>query len=363
MFKIYFCSVTGHTTSRDSSSVNFNRSWSQYQHGFGFLSTDFWLGNEKLSYLTNQADYELRVDIELSNGASFFTTYSGFRITDEWGQYQITHVGGIESNAETSIATCPTNMIYGTYRCQATCEDPNERSGCNSDSVGSEGCTCPAGFLMQGSDCINASECGCFVTEANLVIPVFQRRTDGSTSFYQNWAAYKEGFGDSRNLWLGNEKLHYLTTQKTYKLRFEITTSSGSAKYAEYPEFQIDSESSNYTMNKLADRSSGNTGYYLYYSRGKQFSTYDRDNDACGHVHCAEKHRSGWWHFNHSYYCVSCYSSSSYCDRFQYNGNCHSVCTYDNLNGDYNGGNGEIFSDYSNNCNVRSVEMKIRPSA
>ncbi|PIK58525.1 hypothetical protein BSL78_04549 [Apostichopus japonicus] len=251
---------------RDSSSVNFNRSWSQYQHGFGFLSTDFWLGNEKLSYLTNQADYELRVDIELSNGASFFTTYSGFRITDEWGQYQITHVGGIESNAETSIATCPTNMIYGTYRCQATCEDPNERSGCNSDSVGSEGCTCPAGFLMQGSDCINASECGCFVTEANLVIPVFQRRTDGSTSFYQNWAAYKEGFGDSRNLWLGNEKLHYLTTQKTYKLRFEITTSSGSAKYAEYPEFQIDSESSNYTMNKLADRSSGNTGLFGVWS-------------------------------------------------------------------------------------------------
>ncbi|PIK53640.1 putative angiopoietin-related protein 7-like [Apostichopus japonicus] len=271
------------------------RSWSQYQDGFGFLSTEFWLGNEKLSYLTNQADYELRVDIELSNGASFYTTYIGFRITDEWGQYMMTHIGEIESNADTLISTCPTNMIYGTYSCQETCEHPNGQPGCNSDPLGSEGCTCPAGFLMQGSDCISASECECFVTSANLVIPsgetyvnddctqncscnnnqlickdytcstnavcdvknevrqcycnegyegdgetceslytdcqdvydarhrqdgvytimptgwpglpfdvyckmengggwtVFQRRTDGSTSFYQNWAAYKEG--------------------------------------------------------------------------------------------------------------------------------------------------------------------------
>ncbi|PIK38967.1 putative fibrinogen-like protein 1 [Apostichopus japonicus] len=84
---------------RDSGAVNFDRSWSQYKDGFGFLSTEFWLGNEKLSYLTNQGHYELRVDIKLSNGASFYTTYRGFRITDEWGQYQVTHIGELESNA------------------------------------------------------------------------------------------------------------------------------------------------------------------------------------------------------------------------------------------------------------------------
>ncbi|PIK53518.1 putative angiopoietin-2-like, partial [Apostichopus japonicus] len=150
---------------RGSGAVNFNRSWSQYEDGFGFLSTEFWLGNEKLSHLTNQADYELRVDIELSNGASFYTTYRGFRITDAWGQYQFKHIGG------TLISTCPTNMIYGPCSCPATCEDPNGQSGCNSDCLGSEGCICPAGFVMQGSDCINASECECFVAEANLVIP------------------------------------------------------------------------------------------------------------------------------------------------------------------------------------------------
>ncbi|XP_071836569.1 uncharacterized protein [Apostichopus japonicus] len=444
---------------RDSGSVNFNRSWSQYKDGFGFLSTEFWLGNEKLSYLTNQADYELRVDIELSNGASFYTIYRGFRITDEWGQYKVAHIGPLESNARTLISTCPTNMVYGTCSCQGTCEDPNGQSGCNSDCLGTEGCTCPAGFLMQGSDCINKSECGCFVTEANLVVPngeasvnddctqkcscnnnqltcaayscstnavcdvenevrqcycnagyegdgetceplytdcqdvydarqrqdgvytimptgwpglpfdvnckmengggwtVFQRRTDSSTNFYQNWTEYRDGFGDHRNLWLGNEKLHYLTNQKNYKLRFDITTSSGSAKYAEYTEFQIESESTKYTMNKLGTHS-GTTGYYFYVNKGKQFSTHDRDNDACGNFDCAEKHRSGWWHSNH--WCSNCYSDNCY--YFQYGSSCHSLCTYENLNGDYNGGNGErIFSYYYNNCNPQTVEMKIRP--
>ncbi|XP_071835340.1 uncharacterized protein [Apostichopus japonicus] len=447
---------------RDSGSVNFNRSWSQYEDGFGFLSSEFWLGNEKLSYLTNQADYEVRVDIELSNGASFYTTYKGFRITDEWGQYKVTHIGPLESNAPTLPSTCPTNMIYGTCTCQATCEDPDGKSGCKSDCLGSEGCTCPAGFLMQGSYCVSASECGCFVAEANLIIPsgqtyvnddctqhcscnnnqlicedyvcntnavcdvrngvrqcycnegyegdgencqyrdyqdvydaghrqggiytimptgwpglpfdvnckmengggwtVFQRRSDGSTSFYRNRAAYKDGFGNSRNLWLGNEKLHYLTNQKNYKLRFDITTFSGSALYAEYTEFQVESESSNYTMNKLGTRR-GNTGNSLANNKGKQFSTHGRDNDECDTFNCAEKHRSGWWHSNT--WCLHCRDGN--CLYFQYSDSCHSLCTDDNLNGVYNGGNGKkIFSYYyiySYHCSAQFVEMKIRPSS
>ncbi|PIK38966.1 tenascin [Apostichopus japonicus] len=344
--------------------------------------------------------------------------------------------------------TCPRNTIYGTCSCKATCEDPNGQSGCNRDCLGSEGCTCPAGFLMQGSDCISASECGCFVAEANLVLPngetfvnddctqkcscnnnqltcedyrcstnavcdvrdgvrnvlvmrdmkvtvklvhpcsqtarmfmklgidkmafiqsclldgqVFQRRTDDSVDFYRNWDAYKNGFGNDRNLWLGNEKLYYLTNQRNYKLRFDITTSDGSAKYAEYPEFQIESESSKYRMNKLGTHS-GNTGNYLYYSKGKQFSTRDRDNDACGNFNCAEKHRSGWWHYDND--CSYCYSSS-YCYYFQYSSSCKSLCAADNLNGVYNGGNGEmIFSYYyyyNYYCSPQFVEMKIRPTS
>ncbi|PIK58514.1 putative IgGFc-binding protein-like [Apostichopus japonicus] len=69
-----------------------------------------------------------------------------------------------------SIYTCPPNMIYGNCTCEATCEDPKGESACNSTCLGSMGCICKAGLMLNGSDCISASKCSCFVTEANLVI-------------------------------------------------------------------------------------------------------------------------------------------------------------------------------------------------
>ncbi|PIK57220.1 hypothetical protein BSL78_05856 [Apostichopus japonicus] len=316
---------------RDSGAVNFNRSWSQYQYGFGFLSTEFWIGNEKLSYLTNQADYEVRVDMELSNGASFYTTYKGFHITDEWGQYKVTHIGPLESNAPTLPSTCPTNMIYGTCTCQATCEDPDGKSGCKSDCLGSEGCTCPPGFFMQGSDCISAIECGCFVAEVILILPVFQRRTDGSTNFYQNWNMYKDGFGHSGNLWLGNEKLHYLTNQRNYKLRYDITTSSGSATYAEYTEFQIESEINNYRMNKLGTHS-GDTAEENSSARMTETMTHAVTSTAHSYTEAV----GGTMITLALIAGVLTIGSNA-----QYSSRCKSKCTYYNLNGVYNGGNGK----------------------
>ncbi|PIK42794.1 hypothetical protein BSL78_20368 [Apostichopus japonicus] len=192
---------------------------------------------------------------------------------------------------------------------------------------------------------------------------VFQRRTDDGTSFYQDWAAYKDGFGNNINFWLGNEKLYYLTNQADYKLRLDITTSDGTSLYSEFTEFQIESEDTNYTMNKLGSRTSpsGTAGYYLSFNKGEPFSTYDRDNVPCGNFNCAEKHRSGWWHWND--YCSYCHSYS-YCYYFHYSSSCTSYCTYENHNGVYNGGNGEMIYSYQNTyCNVQYVEMKIKPTS
>ncbi|PIK35646.1 tenascin [Apostichopus japonicus] len=313
------------------------------------------------------------------------------------------------TESSTFVPTCPTNMIYGTCSCQATCEDPN------SDCLGSEGCICPAGFLMQGSDCVSASECGCFVAEANLVIPngetyvnddctqkcscnnnqliyeddyscstnavcdlkneydsvivmrdmkVFQRRIGGSTSFFRNWAAYKNGFGDVNvDFWLGNEKLYYLTNQKYYSLRFDVTTSNRDSKYALYSEFQIMSESHNYRLDRLGSHS-GTTGTRtLDNNKGKDFSTFDRDNDGCDKYNCAVRHRGGWWHSDS--WCNYCNIGGTHCDQFHYTGesSCYTVCTSENLNGYYNGAHGQnIFSDHDAYCDITFTEMKIRPT-
>lgn len=106
-----------------------------------------------------------------------------------------------------------------------------------------------------------------FTSNLNLN-QVFQRRQDDTQSFYQNWVSYRDGFGDlNNNFWLGNEKLYHLTKQKAYELRLDITTSDGTPLYAEYTEFEIESESTNYTMNKLGARSTtaGSAGlFYLF---------------------------------------------------------------------------------------------------
>ena len=74
-------------------SVDFNRGWESYKLGFGFLSREFWIGNEKLSFLTNQKKYELRIDVTNSNGSSFFVSYNMFRISDEFSSYKLTNLG------------------------------------------------------------------------------------------------------------------------------------------------------------------------------------------------------------------------------------------------------------------------------
>ncbi|XP_071848578.1 uncharacterized protein [Apostichopus japonicus] len=187
---------------------------------------------------------------------------------------------------------------------------------------------------------------------------VFQRRMDNNTSFYQDWIAYKEGFGDnSGNVWLGNEKLHYLTTGKNFMLRIDITTADGQPLYAEYTEFAIESETTNYRMNKLGTHS-GNTGNALSRNKGKYFSTHDNDNDGCTAFNCADRHRSGWWHTDA--WCFICWHRV--CSGFE-SGSCYFSCTGENLNGDYNGTSGEnIFSIDDVYCNISFVEMKIRPT-
>ena len=45
---------------------------------------------------------------------------------------------------------------------------------------------------------------------------VIQRRVDGTQSFYQNWQAYKRGFGHAQgNYWAGLDTIHQLTNSGT----------------------------------------------------------------------------------------------------------------------------------------------------
>lgn len=43
---------------------NFNRDWADYKNGFGDPAKEFWLGNENIYMLTNNEEYQLRVELE-----------------------------------------------------------------------------------------------------------------------------------------------------------------------------------------------------------------------------------------------------------------------------------------------------------
>jgi ficolin len=51
---------------------DFYRTWLEYKRGFGNLQQQFWLGNDRLSLLTNQDLYQLRVDLKDFDGQKRF---------------------------------------------------------------------------------------------------------------------------------------------------------------------------------------------------------------------------------------------------------------------------------------------------
>ncbi|KAG7282016.1 hypothetical protein CRUP_020121, partial [Coryphaenoides rupestris] len=121
---------------------------------------------------------------------------------------------------------------------------------------------------------------------------VIQRRTDGSVLFNRSWTEYKSGFGAMQSgdgeFWFGNQNLHYLTDQGNYSLRIILEDLEGSQRYAQYKDFRVGPEQSDYQLSfgaysgTAGDALSG--GYEVGVSvwashQGMKFSTYDRDND------------------------------------------------------------------------------------
>lgn len=181
---------------------------------------------------------------------------------------------------------------------------------------------------------------------------VIQRRTDGNENFERAWSDYKGGFGNIHGeSWLGNDKLHYITSKKNYILKINLADFEGEQRSALYKEFKVGDEESSYQLS--FGQYSGTAGDALSGSyhpevqwwashNGMKFSTYDRDNDRY-EGNCAIEDKAGWW-FNR----------------------CHSA----NLNGYYYKGpytaktdNGIIWYTWHGWWySIKTVIMKIRPA-
>ena len=92
---------------RQDGSVDFNKNWVDYEDGFGSLTGEFWYGLRPLHCLTNQGQWEMRIDFTLTDGTKSYLSYSSFRVGPASSNYQLS-VSGYKG-----IAT--SDPITGSY--------------------------------------------------------------------------------------------------------------------------------------------------------------------------------------------------------------------------------------------------------
>lgn len=113
---------------------------------------------------------------------------------------------------------------------------------------------------------------------------VFQKRFNGSVSFFRGWNDYKLGFGRADGeYWLGLQNLHLLTLKQKYELRVDLEDFENNTAYAKYADFSIapnaiSAEEDGYSL-YVAGFEDGGAGDSLSYHSGQKFSTFDRDQD------------------------------------------------------------------------------------
>ena len=133
---------------------------------------------------------------------------------------------------------------------------------------------------------------------------IIQNRQHCITSFSKrNWSDYRNGFGSLKtDLWLGNELVSYLT-RHPHKARFDLVTSAGERRYAQYNLFRILNETQKYKLmvqgysgdatDPLNDNLTANLP-----ANGRPFSTPEQRN-------CAGGYKAGWWWGNCGSSCLN----------------------------------------------------------
>ncbi|KAI4899727.1 hypothetical protein NFI96_013639, partial [Prochilodus magdalenae] len=128
---------------------------------------------------------------------------------------------------------------------------------------------------------------------------LIQNRFDGSISFNRSWVDYRRGFGNlTGEFWLGNDKIHWLTSAKAMVLRIELEDLDGVKEFAQYDRFHVANENQRYRL--TIGGYTGTAGDALQFSKKfnhdqKDFSTPDRDNDRYPSGNCGAYYSSGWW--------------------------------------------------------------------
>ena len=88
---------------RQDGTEDFNRTWVEYEDGFGKLTGEFWYGLRTLHCLTGQGGWEMRMDIKLADGTKVFLHYDQFQVTSAKVKFKLT-IGGFQGTTADPMA-------------------------------------------------------------------------------------------------------------------------------------------------------------------------------------------------------------------------------------------------------------------
>jgi len=134
--------------------------------------------------------------------------------------------------------------------------------------------------------------------DSDAVAMLVRKQSENAEDFFnQNFKAYQDGFAANGESWIGLDKLHQLTSERSYSLKITMTDYDKKTFVAVYDYFKVGPgknymvtvESFNDTLSTLGDS--------MRHHNGMKFSTKDRDQDGTG-WHCAKSDTGGFWYNN-----------------------------------------------------------------
>ncbi|KAM8747561.1 fibrinogen beta chain [Acanthopagrus schlegelii] len=216
----------------------------------------------------------------------------------------------------------------------------------------------------------------CDQTSQNGGWLLIQSRLDGSVDFGRRWDEYRRGFGNIAfdagkghcetpgEYWLGNDRISQLTKMGPTEVLIEMEDWTGAKVHAQYNQFTIQSETSNYVL--AVDGYSGTAGncfldgsLELYgenrtmtIHNGMMFSTYDRDNDnwipGDPSKQCSKEDGGGWWYNR-------CHSANP-------NGRYYMGGAYTRQMAKHGTDDGVVWMNWKGSWySLKAISMKIRP--
>lgn len=265
-----------------------------------------------------------------------------------------------EACQEPCTTKCPVPVVSGKE-----CEDIFRRGGSDSQM-----------YMIRPDAFYPAYKVYCDQTTQNGGWVLIQNRLDGSVDFGRRWDDYRRGFGNialnvgkgrcetAGEYWLGNDRISQLSKMGPTELLVEMQDWTGAKVFAQYRQFTVQSETSNYVL--AVGEYSGTAGNCLLEGstllsgvnrtmtihHSMMFSTYDRDNDNWNPgdptKQCSREDGGGWWYNR-------CHSANP-------NGRYYMGGAYTKLMAKHGTDDGVVWMNWKGSWySLKAISMKIRP--